>query len=204
MRGRGQGARQSRGFPLGIRPESGHSAQVIARHRALAVSECAIDWQWTGGEARFRRVREYSMARNIAPHYGPTHIAAAIAVECCGRVEESIPIYRVGCDLTAHGPFSISSLGHALAALGRRDEAVEITASLKAAPIQSAADIARVYCGLGLDEEALDWLDVGVGRKCLYLLRAVGEPRFDRLRGHPRFHAVLARMGLRSAAAREA
>lgn len=141
-------------------------------------------------------VREYSMARSLAPQYGPSHVAAAIALECCGRIEESIPIFRVGCELTGRAILGVASLGHALAATGQREEALAIVDELLAAPIRSEADIARVFCGLRQEDETLHWLEMGVERRCLFLLRGLSEPRFDWLRPHPRFRAVLARMGL--------
>ena len=141
-------------------------------------------------------VREYSIARNLAPQYGPTHVAAGFAFECCGHVEEAIPIYRLGCELAANGPYAISSLGHALAASGQHEEPLRIIDTLQAAPIRTEPEIARVFWGLGREDLALDWLERGLERRSLYLLRTVDDPRFDPLRQHPRFQAVLARMGL--------
>ena len=141
-------------------------------------------------------VREYSIARNIAPEYGPTHVAAGVAFECCGHVEEAIPIYRLGCELAANGPYAISSLGHALASTGQEEEPLRIIDALQAAPIRTEPEIARVFWGLGREDLTLVWLERGLERRSLYLLRTVDDPRFDPLRTHPRFQAILARMGL--------
>jgi TolB-like protein/TPR repeat protein len=142
-------------------------------------------------------VREYSIARNLAPQYGPTHVAAGFAFECTGHVEEAIPIYRLGCELAANGPYAMSSLGHALASTGHQEEALRIIDALQAAPIRTEPEIARVFYGLGREDLALDWLERGLERRSLYLLRTVDDPRLDRLRPHPRFQAILGRMGLR-------
>lgn len=140
--------------------------------------------------------REYAMAQSLAPQYAPTHVAAATAFECCGHVEESIPLYRLGCEQSARAPLAISSLGHALALLGERDEPLRIAEELTAAPIRSEPDIARIYSGLRDKETTLRWLETGLERKSLYLLRAVSEPRFEWLRDEPRYQAVLTRLGL--------
>jgi hypothetical protein len=59
--------------------------------------------------------------------------------------------------------------------------------------------IARLQAILGNDEASIDWLEKSLVTRDANLAMVDVDPRFDRLRSHPRFQALLRRMKLVSA-----
>jgi serine/threonine-protein kinase len=55
-----------------------------------------------------------------------------------------------------------------------------------------------IYIGLGNTERALDWAEAGIPERRGWLAYLNVHPVMDPLRGHPRFEALVAKMGLRS------
>jgi adenylate cyclase len=51
-----------------------------------------------------------------------------------------------------------------------------------------------VYLGLGEHDKALQWMEKEYDARGWYLLLLAQAPRFDALRSHPRFQALLSRM----------
>lgn len=58
----------------------------------------------------------------------------------------------------------------------------------------SPVHIAWVYIGLGQLEAAMDWLDKAYAQRSIMLIRIKVDPMYDRLRSHPRFQELLAKM----------
>jgi hypothetical protein len=98
-------------------------------------------------------------------------------------------------------PAPLGALGHALAVSGETEEPRRIIKKLMEIPDRPAVDLAIVNLGLGDEEEALRWLEFAVEQRNLRLLTISADRRFQRLAEHPRFQAVLERMGLRTLAA---
>ncbi len=91
------------------------------------------------------------------------------------------------------------AIGHALS--GQSDRAGEIIDELEAqysttSPESIPELIAAYHHVLGEDEEALDWLERAYELRAPWLPNVTSEPIFDRLRHHPRFRALRAKMGL--------
>ncbi len=93
----------------------------------------------------------------------------------------------------------LGGLGHAYAVSGKRAEAQKVLAELKdlskrryVAPF----DVALVYAGLGDKAQALEWLGKAYEDHSQWFVWIKVDPRFDTLRGEPRFQDLLRRMGL--------
>ena len=72
-----------------------------------------------------------------------------------------------------------------------------VIASIRAAPSPPAEFFAARLAQAGQRDEALDWLEKGADDRARWLVSLVlVEPRFDTIRDHPRFQAVLRRVGL--------
>jgi TolB-like protein len=145
-------------------------------------------------------IRRHSLAVNVAPDYGPIAAAMGVSYEWNGEPGTAIPLYRLCCDQTANAPYALSCLGHALGVTGQHEEAQEVLMRLEALPTRWPAEEARIQGGLRRTEETLRLLDQAADQRALYLLRTVGDPRFDWLLGNSRYQALLARMGLGSQA----
>jgi serine/threonine-protein kinase len=93
-----------------------------------------------------------------------------------------------------------ATAGHTLAASGRRDEARAILDQLRARAAQSyvpPSNLALVHLGLGEHDKALDRLEEAVEARDLLLTFLTVEPRWADLAGHPRFTALLGKVGLK-------
>jgi TolB-like protein/Tfp pilus assembly protein PilF len=99
--------------------------------------------------------------------------------------------------LSNRGAFLHGTLGWALAAAGRAEDASAVLAALRArpAPATTALPEAWLLAALGDREGAWQVLDRAFDEKQL-LVAFTGLPGFDPLRADPRFGALLVRMGL--------
>jgi serine/threonine-protein kinase len=93
-----------------------------------------------------------------------------------------------------------ADIGYALAAAGRRSEALEIAQELteraERAGEHVAGSVAAVHAGLGDVQTALDWLTRAFGVRDPEVGYLKVDPRWDALRADSRFIALLARLGL--------
>ena len=93
-----------------------------------------------------------------------------------------------------------ASLAHAYAISGSRTEALRILNEILARSRQSFVDprnVAVIYVGLGETNQALDWLEEAYEKRNSGWLPFIGvEPEFLSLHGHPRFEALLKKMGV--------
>jgi TolB-like protein/Tfp pilus assembly protein PilF len=90
-------------------------------------------------------------------------------------------------------------LGYLLAMSGDRDGALAIARELEQRHHQTgesvAMNIATIYAGLGQVDRALDWLTRAVDMRDPAVGYLKVDPKWDRLRGDPRFHALLTSLG---------
>jgi tetratricopeptide (TPR) repeat protein len=87
-----------------------------------------------------------------------------------------------------------ASLAHALAAAGQKDEARAILEKLKAASTEryvSAFALAVAYLGLGEQEAAMEHLEKAREERSTRMVYLPIDPRFDPLRGQPRFEELV-------------
>jgi TolB-like protein/Tfp pilus assembly protein PilF len=101
------------------------------------------------------------------------------------------------CDGGSTEPLSL--IGHALAALGRRAEAemvLETMFTRAAERYVPPYNVALVYLGLKEYETALEWLERAWRERDVHMVFLKVEPKWDPVRNHPRFLAVLERCGL--------
>jgi tetratricopeptide (TPR) repeat protein len=85
-----------------------------------------------------------------------------------------------------------------LAAMGKRDEARKLLASLEhpkaGEPPANAFDLAAIYAALGDRDTAFQWLDRAYDRRIVWFLKV--HPALDSLRGDPRYAELLKKTGL--------
>jgi tetratricopeptide (TPR) repeat protein len=93
-----------------------------------------------------------------------------------------------------------AAAGYTLAASGKRDEARAILDQLERRAAQAyvpPSNLALVHLGLDEHGEALDRLEEAVEARDLLLTFLTVEPRWAGLAGHPRFTALLGKVGLK-------
>jgi TolB-like protein/Flp pilus assembly protein TadD len=107
--------------------------------------------------------------------------------------------YRHMLKLSPRDSRGVPALGYLLGRTGRSAEARRILESLVQEDQQGmsrAYAIALVHAGLGEKEAALDWLEKAYARRDSSLPYLKVEIRLEPLQSHPRFVALLRRMGL--------
>ena len=114
-----------------------------------------------------------------------------------GNIQKSIEFARISVELSGGAHLYRAGLAYVLAITSQLEEAREILFDLKA---QDAPPIllAEIHLGLGELETALDYLELAFEARNATLMYIYKSPRFDPLRGHPRFEALVDRMGWRS------
>ncbi len=95
---------------------------------------------------------------------------------------------------------ALSTLGHAYAVSGRKQEAVAVIEELKRWPEQGydpTINIALVYAGLGQNNEAMEWLEKGFRAHSSWFTQfgLKVDPRWDGLRSDARFRDLLKHIG---------
>jgi tetratricopeptide (TPR) repeat protein len=106
-----------------------------------------------------------------------------------GKVAESIPYLQKSVELN-RSLRPVGVLGYALAAAGRRDEALKLVRELEdlySKGTSSASNIASIYIGLGDQEKAYEWLEKGFNERDVEIARILWAPQFNALRNEDWF-----------------
>jgi hypothetical protein len=96
-------------------------------------------------------------------------------------------------------PYTLSGLGQVFALAGDHASSRSILAKLHACAREGyipTTCFAIVHLGLGERDQTLDWLEKGCEEQEMRLAILKVHPVYDELRGHPRFQAILKRLGL--------
>ena len=115
-----------------------------------------------------------------------------------GRHTDAIAMLQEAIKIAGDIPNVTGALGQALALAGRRDEALkcldELHSKSRSRYVPSTC-FAIVHMGLGEWDRSLDWLEIACDQHELPITVAKVHPVYDPLREHPRFNAILARLG---------
>jgi serine/threonine-protein kinase len=138
-------------------------------------------------------------ALRMDPNLHWTHVILGWTYEQKGMFEQAITEYRDAISFSGGLVIAVAALGHALAVSGKRSEAHQVLAQLAERAQQSyvsAYDVATIYTGLGDREKAFEWLQKAYEEHSSFLIHIPWDPRFDTLHADPRYHDLLARVGL--------
>lgn len=117
-----------------------------------------------------------------------------LCLERLGRLSEAEAAYRAGMKATSVEAWNAPSLAYLMARTGRTKDAETILAELMRNVDKGMNywyQVALVLTGLGRVDEAVSWLERGQAAGDTSVPFIALEKRFDRLRDHPRFRALV-------------
>ena len=97
-------------------------------------------------------------------------------------------------------PLGLTGIARTRALMGQQTEArrmLDELSELGRTSYVPAATLAAIHVALGEHELAIEQLERGVEERAIILMWLGSEPHWDPLRTHPRFPALLARVGLK-------
>jgi eukaryotic-like serine/threonine-protein kinase len=146
-------------------------------------------------------IEQYRKSLDLAPEFSGTHLYLGLAYQCVSRFDEAIFELQKAIQLAGETPVTLAALGHTYGRAGETARATRILNDLKdntARQYTSPFNVALVYTGLGMADQAFEWMEKAVEDRCSWLVSLRVEPLLDSLRPDPRFQAVMKRVGLTS------
>jgi len=136
-------------------------------------------------------------ALEIDSDYVYTHYTLAKIYICLERYKEAVVEAKKAVFLSG-GEYK-NTLAIAYAHMGKRVEAISILDELIANSTETSpcSPIAAIYLALGMNEQALDWLEKGLPNREFHLIHIYEHPRYDNIRTDPRFIELARKIGIR-------
>lgn len=141
------------------------------------------------------------------PDCVPAHGYRSMVLSYLERGTEAVAAARRALKSGGDSAALQAALAYSLARNGQRDESRAILDRLSRASGErycAPALVAPVALALRAEDEALAWLERAVSQRCCWLALNLVDPRFDALRGDPRFATLAGRVSARSTSARPA
>ena len=135
----------------------------------------------------------------LNPHFSPAYWILGLVQEQRGEFEESVAAFQRATQLSPRTPIMQAALGRTLALSGKREDALRILQELhKLAEKRyvSPFELASLHFALGQTDEGFHWLAKAFQDRCFELISLRVDPRWESLRGNPRFHKLFDQLGL--------
>ena len=182
-----------------------HDAAYAAVMRALEIDPVSLSFQvWAGVTSYLARryedaVYHYSQALELDPDFAVAHMYMAQALEQVGRYPEALASLDTAIRLTGGSSNVIAMKAHTHALAGQPNAARDLLDQLQspaAGKCLPSYDIAATHAALGDCTSAVHWLEQACRERHMKLFLVSQDPRFDPLRGHSKFNAVVQQLGL--------
>lgn len=148
-----------------------------------------------GGERYQEAERHFRRAVAMEETFEPAQTWLAICLAFQGRAE-AVERGKRAADLSAAPPAARNNAAFIQALLGNKDEAErtlnEVLPSMTPYPLF----VAMVYAALGKPDPMFEWLDRAVDARAHWMFSIGSQPTFLGFRSHPRFRALIDRIGL--------
>jgi len=158
-----------------------------------------MGWHYLYLREDHQAIEQLSKTLELDPSFILARMFLGEAYEQAGMFEKAIAEFEKAVNLSQRHPIYLSGLGHAYGVSGQRDDALKTIEELQQLSSQvyvPARGIAEIYIGLGDKEQAFAWLEKALEQRNGWLIHVKGNPRYDSLRGDPRYQGLLQRMGL--------
>jgi serine/threonine-protein kinase len=178
---------------------------LVEAHTALELDPASVSIRRSVAFAymyarRYDQVRHHlGRAMGLNPTQEENYRILGMGLSLQGNDAEAIQVLREGAALGGESTYTAATLGWALARHGERDEAMEILRRLEAIARESyvsPVSFATLHVGLGHVDEALTHAEHALAERRGWPVYFRVNPLVDPLRGHPRFEALIAAMGL--------
>jgi TolB-like protein/Tfp pilus assembly protein PilF len=144
-------------------------------------------------------IEELRKTLDLDPTFEQAHLFLGWVYEQKGMFPQAIEHFQQGLRGSGSHPRFVSALGHAYAISGQKKMAEESLARLKEQAKQryvAQYEIAAIYVGLQEKERAWKYLETSDTDHCWGTIFVKVDPRFDSIRGDPRYQDLLRRMHL--------
>jgi serine/threonine protein kinase/Tfp pilus assembly protein PilF len=154
-----------------------------------------VAWNFFAARRFDEAVPEFQRALHIDPNAPYPLWAIALTYQRLGRHTESIQSLEKAAEITSRRqPFYLALLGGALAAAGRRSDALALLGELKQKSVReyiAPFHLSFLYVALGEVDEAIDCLERACAERNAFTWWIRESSVFDPLRSHPRFTSLL-------------
>jgi serine/threonine protein kinase/Flp pilus assembly protein TadD len=144
-----------------------------------------------------KAIEQCQKTLELDPTFILTHVFLGQAYEQAGAFADAIAAFEKAVELSRRHPTYLADLGHGFAIAGQRADALNVLAELHEVSSEryvAARGIAEIHIGLGEIDEAFVWLERGFQQRNGWLIHMRDNPRYDRLRGDPRYVDLVRRM----------
>ena len=134
----------------------------------------------------------------MEPNFAPAHWFLGQSYEQQGKYDQAISELQQAVDLSGGRALMLGALGHAFAVSGRKAEAEDLLSKLQAESQRNVPSLtlAFIFAGLGLKDQAFEWLDRAYDERFGWLIFLNVEPKLANLRSDSRFKKLLRRLKL--------
>jgi len=142
-------------------------------------------------------IQQSKKTLELDQHFAVAHYELGQALEQKQRLDEAISEFQKAIEISGHSSVLDSSLAHAYAISGHREDAARIANDLESQNDKNPsaeANIALIYVGLGDKDQAMMWLNKAYHAR--FNPSILVRPAFDPVRSDPRFKDLLRRIGL--------
>lgn len=143
-------------------------------------------------------IEQLRKAVDLEPNYWVSHVLLGRCYEQKGKLNEAVAQFQKATQIENSIPEVLAALGHGLAVSGRKAEALKIIRELQERSKKEfvpSYNIATIYAGLGMKDEALQYLGKSYDEGSFYMIHLKVEPMLDGLRSDPRFTDIVRRVG---------
>ena len=143
-------------------------------------------------------IEQLLKAVDLEPNYWVSHVLLGRCFEQTGRLHEAVAEFEKARQIENSIPEVLAALAHGYAMSGRRSEALKIVRELQERSTREfvpSYTISTIYLGLGMTDEALQYLAKAYNEGSYYMIHLKVEPLLDSVRSDQRFRDVLRRVG---------
>jgi tetratricopeptide (TPR) repeat protein len=134
----------------------------------------------------------------LNPHFSPAYWTLGLIQEQRRDFDESVAALQRAVHLSPNSSRMQAALARALAMCGKRQQAMKTLRDLEKLAKEryvSPFDFASIYFGLGQTDPGFRWLTKAGQDRSFELISIKVDPRFDPLKGDPRFGAITKQVG---------